>query len=176
MTKSLIRVVIALALTIVIISGCSQRVLTQKPLTDVQVEHFINEKNIKSLATKNLGNQFTVILFENEKEMGWWAVAIDEEGRETSHGGITNNNSNVMPVSVGGVATGIPFVTTIINDTRVLNQADKILVKFQDGYEVSETVNNRKGIIISNDSVRNGYAVEESVKIVNKNGEVLFKQ
>lgn len=175
LVKRLFEILFTFVMTIVLISGCSQQIISPKPLNDVQLENFIKDKNIKPLAVKTVGNSYTVVVFENPSEIGYYAAAINGDGNVTTRGGITNNNLKATPVWIGGSATGIPFVTVIINDAQVLDQADKILVRFDDGYEVSEAVNNKKGIIIPNDRVRNSNVGVGLAQIFDKNGKVLFK-
>ena len=145
-----------------------------KPPSESQINIFICENNLKPLAIRNIGDTFTVILHENKTEMGYYSLSIDNRDRVSTHATITNNNANITPVSIGGNATGIPFATVIINDQKILENSHEITVKFEDGYEVTELVNNRKGIIIPNETVKNSNVGLESVCINDHSGKLLF--
>lgn len=144
--------------------------------SESQIDIFICENNLQPLAIRNIGDIFTVILYENETEMGHYSLAVDNSNRISTHAAITNNNANVTPVSIGGVASGIPFVTIIINDQKILEKPHEITVEFKDGYKVTELVNNRKGIIIPNETVKNSNVGLESVCINDHGGKLLFKR
>ncbi|HZD60858.1 MAG TPA: hypothetical protein VE439_10460 [Anaerolineae bacterium] len=62
-----------------------------------------------------------------------------------------------------------------INDNDLLKSAYKIAVLFEDGVEVIELVDNKKGHIIVYNSVRNSIIGFESVTISDKAGKVLFR-
>ena len=172
--KKIIFIIISLTVVLILALGSLQRVAINRPLSDNELEHYIKEKNIDPIAVKNVGNQFTVILFENEKEIGYYAVAINEKGKVTYSGGITNYDIKASKVWVGGAVTGTPFLGIVINDTEILSHADKILVRFKDGYQINETVSKAKGFIITGDNAIENQGVE-LMEIYDKDSKVLYK-
>lgn len=156
--------------------GCSPKVMVQKPPKDAQVKQFITDRQITPLAIGNIGDSFTVILYETESEMGHYAVSVNSDGTLATHQATSNNNSNITKVSIGGVATGIPFATVIINDRTLLQKADRVGIRFANGDEVSESVNGQKGLIIPHEKVSNSNVSIQKVEIYDKDKRLLFSQ
>jgi outer membrane lipoprotein-sorting protein len=148
---------------------------TYKPTSESQINQFIEEKNVTFLANRTVGNS-TVVLYENESEMGVYQISIDETGNISWTQLSWANNSAFTPVSIGGTATGIPFVAVIINDDQMLKKAYKVTVVFRNKDEVTELVNNSKGIIIPDENVRNGNVGWSSVTVFDKDNNILFKK
>lgn len=167
------RLILVLIGILILTSGCSQQTLMLKPLNKEQVDTFVKDKSISPVVVEDVGDSYTVIGFENQSHIGYYAVAINKDGDITSHGSITDNSKS-SPVWLGGSGSGIPFVTIIINDKNLLAQADKVLVRFNDGYEVSEDLNSRKGIVISDDRVNNSNVGVALVQILDATGKLLF--
>jgi len=160
---------------IVLISGCSQRTMAPKPLSEAQLDGFVKDKGLTPVAVKNVGNSFTVIAYENQNRIGYYAISVNEDGNFANCGGMTADKTKVSPVVFGSSSTGIPFVTVIINDKNILDQADKIKVRFNDGYEALENVNNQKGIIIADNMTKNGNIGIGLLQIFNTEGKLLFE-
>jgi hypothetical protein len=108
--------------------------------------------------------------------MGVYQISIDENGEISWTQLSWANNSAFTPVSIGGTATGIPFVAVIINDNQMLKKAYKVTVVFKNKDEVTGLVNNSKGIIIPDENVRNGNVGWSSVAVFDKDNNVLFKK
>lgn len=181
-------VLIALSL---LIAGCVQENNSAKENNSVQgnnsvqetsispseskINQFLEEKNVIPLANRTVGNS-TIVLYENASEMGVYQILIDETGNMSWTQLSWANNSAFTPVSIGSKATGIPFVAVIINNDQMLKKAYKVTVVFRNRDEVTELVNNSKGIIIPDEKVRNGTMGWSSVTIFDKNNNVLFKK
>ncbi len=146
-----------------------------KSTSESQIKQFLEEKNVTSLANRTVGNS-TVVLYDNESEMGVYQISIDETGKMSWTQLSWANNSAFTPVSIGSRATGIPFVAVIINDNQMLKKSYKVTVVFRNKDEVTELVNNSKGIIIPDENVRNGSVGWSSVTIFDKDNNVLFKK
>lgn len=145
------------------------------PSSESKINQFLEEKNVTPLANRTVGNS-TVVLYENQSEMGVYQISIDETGNMSWAQLSWANNSAFTPVSIGGTATGIPFVAVIINNDQMLKKAYKVTVVFRNKDEVTELVNNSKGIIIPDENVRNGNVGWSSVTIFDKDNNVLFKK
>ncbi|SNQ59974.1 exported hypothetical protein [Candidatus Methanoperedens nitroreducens] len=143
--------------------------------SESQIKQFLEEKNVTSLANRTVGNS-TVVLYENESEMGVYQISIDETGKMSWTQLSWANNSAFTPVSIGSRATGVPFVAVIINNDQMLKKAYKVTVVFRNKDEVTELVNNSKGIIIPDENVRNGNVGWSSVTVFDKDNNVLFKK
>ncbi len=148
---------------------------TYKPTSESQIKQFLEEKNVTPLANRTVGNS-TVVLYENESEMGVYQISINETGKMSWTQLSWANNSAFTPVSIGGTATGIPFVAVIINNNQMLKKAYKVTVVFRNKDKVTELVNNSKGIIIPDENVRNGNVGWSSVTVFDKDNNVLFKK
>lgn len=148
---------------------------TPTPSSESKMNQFLEEKNVTSLANRTVGNS-TVVLYENESEMGVYQISINETGKISWTQLSWANNSAFTPVSIGGTATGIPFVAVIINNDQMLKKAYKVTVVFRNKDEVTELVNNSKGIIIPDEKVRNGNVGWSSVTIFDKDNNILFKK
>lgn len=72
--------------------------------------------------------------------------------------------------------TGIPFATVIINDRALLRKADRVVIRFANGDEVSELVNGQKGLIIPDENVRNSNVSIQKVEIYDKTNQLLYIQ
>ena len=148
---------------------------TSTPPSESKINQFLEEKDVIPLANRTVGNS-TVVLYENETEMGVYQISIDESGKISWNQLSWANNSAFTPVSIGSRATGIPFVAVIINNDQILKKAYKVTVIFRNKDEVTELVNDNKGIIIPDDKVRNGNVGWSSVTIFDKDNNVLFKK
>jgi hypothetical protein len=143
--------------------------------SESKINQFLEGKNVTPLANRTVGNS-TVVLYENQSEMGVYQISIDETGNISWTQLSWANNSAFTPVSIGSRATGIPFVAIIINDNQMLKKAYKVTVVFRNKDEVTELVNNSKGIIIPDENVRNGSVGWSSITIFDKDNNVLFKK
>ena len=148
---------------------------TSIPPSESKINLFLEEKNVTPLANRTVGNS-TVVLYENQSEMGFYQISIDETGNISWTQLSWSNNSAFTPVSIGGTATGIPFVAVIINDDQMLKKAYKVTVVFRNKDEVTGLVNNSKGIIIPDENVRNGNVGLSSVTVFDKDNNVLFRK
>ena len=143
--------------------------------SEAKINQFLEEKNVISLANRTVGNS-TVVLYENQSEMGFYQISIDETGNISWTQFSWANNSAFTPVSIGSTATGIPFVAVIINNDQMLKNAYKVTVVFRNKDKVTELVNNSKGIIIPDENVQNGNVGWSSVTIFDKDNKILFKK
>ncbi len=143
--------------------------------SESKINQFLIEKNVTPLANRTVGNS-TVVLYENQSEMGVYQISIDETGNISWTQLSWANNSAFTPVSIGSRATGTPFVAVIINDNQMLKKSYKVTVAFRNKDEVTELVNNSKGIIIPDENVQNGSVGWSSVTIFDKDNNVLFKK
>jgi hypothetical protein len=148
---------------------------TSIPPSESKINQFLEEKNVTPLANRTVGNS-TVVLYENQSEMGVYQISIDETGNISWTQLSWANNSAFTPVSIGSRATGIPFVAVIINNDQMLKKAYKVTVVFRNKDEVTEFVNNSKGIIIPDENVRNGSVGWSSITVFDKDNNVLFKK
>ncbi|MCX9011563.1 MAG: hypothetical protein OIN66_10640 [Candidatus Methanoperedens sp.] len=189
--RSLKLVLLILVIFSILISGClqenygaqknysvqenhsSQR--TYKTLSESQIDQFLAGKNVTPLAIRTIENS-TVVLYETKLEMGIYRLSIDENDKMSLTQISWQNNSAFTPVSIGGTATGIPFVTVIINDEQILKKAYKAIVVFVNKDEVTELVNNNKGIIIPDENIRNANVGWSSVTILDEDDKVIFKK
>ncbi|MFZ3168277.1 MAG: hypothetical protein WA130_11730 [Candidatus Methanoperedens sp.] len=189
--KSLQLVFFTLIIFSLLITGCLQRnndiqndysaqknhssQKTYKTVSESQINQFLAEKNVTLLAIRTFEN-FTVILYETQLKMGIYRLSIDDNDKMSFSQISWENNSDFTPVSIGGTATGIQIVTVIINDDQILKRAYKVTVVFAGKDEVTELVNNSKGIIILNENIRDANVGWYSVTIFDKDDKVLFKK
>lgn len=157
------------------VQGNNSAQATPTPSSESKINQFLEEKNVTPLANRTVGNS-TVVLYENESEMGVYQISIDETGNMSWTRLSWANNSAFTPVSIGGRATGIPFVAVIINNDQMLKKAYKVTVVFRNKDEVTGLVNNSKGIIIPDENVRNGNVGWSSITVFDKDNNVLFKK
>lgn len=148
---------------------------THNILSESQIDQFLAEKNVTPLAVRIIGNS-TVILYETRLEMGIYRLSTGENNSISLAQISWKNNSALTPVSIGGTVTGIPFVAVIINDDKILKNAYKAIVVFVNKDEVTELVNNNKGIIIPDENVRDANVGWSSITILDKDNKVIFKK
>ena len=129
----------------VMVVSCSNKRVYSKP-TLGQVNDFITQESIKVEAIKE-ASEFTIILYQDNNISGHYILYQDQDGKLYS-GKVEGISKGINPVCLGGVATGKePFVTIIINDEVIFNQASYLEVTFDDGNVVKEEIENR-GIVV----------------------------
>jgi hypothetical protein len=156
--------------------SCSSSKSETTSLNDTQVEEFIKSHHLNVTAKQVIGNKFTVIMFENANNMGFYTAYI-QDGEIESSSVISDNNTDTSPISTGGVATGVPFVTISINDEDLIKNAYKIKIVWDDGQESIQTVNNRSALIIPYDN--NSFNVTKSfaeIYLLDENGHIILDE
>lgn len=165
-----------LCICFIALASCSSNNRETTPLNDTQLNEFIKQHELIVKAKQVIGNKFNVIMFENADNMGFYTTYI-QDGEIVSTYVISDINTKTTPVSTGGVATGIPFVTISINDAELINSVNKIKIVWDDGQESTQSVNNRSALIIPYDD--NSFNVEKSlveVYLLDENGSIIFEE
>jgi hypothetical protein len=149
-----------------------------KPLTTEQLDKFLEEKNMIPLAIREIA-LWTIVLYENETEMGGYILTASPDGKiheSKSHG---NNNSDIVPVSIGGGGSysqdtgSVSYTRVIINDPQIQKEAHVIEVYEGEIKIASEPVNGQRGIIIPG-LLKMHQDVKSNVIIRDKEGNELF--
>lgn len=171
------------------------------PLTEAQLNQYLKENKIAPLAVQNIGN-FTVVLYkikredksEQEKNIIPENISVltetrrltaDPEGNIINDGGGSgDDNSVIVPVSIsvsgGGSQYGrILYSTVIINDSKLLQDADRITCYYVKNITTTTPVANQKAFIIplppeQAELLRQEVGILPNVVISDKNGKVLF--
>lgn len=145
------------------------------PLNNKQLGEFIKSHQLNVTAIEEVGNQFTVIMFENADQMGFHTAFV-QNGEISSGGQFTSNNTDTSPVSTGGVVTGIPFFTISINDEQLKNKADQVKVIWEDGHESIEPIDNRAALVIPYDNKSSNISKQVSkVYLLDESGGIIFE-
>jgi hypothetical protein len=177
-----------ISLLIVVFIGCYQKKEIWYPLNESQKSEFFKNNHIKLLVTRDTQST-TIILCENSNGTANYQVSADEDGKMKiwSTGSSNFNEDTVQPVnveSIDGFNPGLPtvsYVVVIIKDQKILGKAKTIKVEFDDGKEVTETLNNSKAIIVLNNNKpiikkeMNPLEVK-TVAICDKEGTELYKR
>lgn len=170
-------------------------------LTEAQLNKYLKENKISPLAVQNIGN-FTVVLYkikredqsEQEKNIVPENISVltktrrltaDQEGNIINDGGGGgDDNSAIVPVSIGVSGGGsqygrIMYATVIINDNKLLQEADRITCYYAKNITTTTPVANQKAFIIPlpQDQVkllRQEVRILTNVVISDKDGKVLF--
>lgn len=177
LNKRVIKVIVCSVAVALLLGACvlsNTNESEYRPLSEEELSEFLNEKNITHLDVRIIGDA-TVILYETTSEMGYYTVAVKKNGKLSTQKVHSNNNSNYTPVSLGWTSTGVPFAKIIINDETILKEAYKVLVKFENGDEVTELVNDRKGLLIPNEKVKNDFVGVDYIQIFDKGGASLYR-
>lgn len=173
-------VCLALILLSVACTACSKPVglaLPKKyrPLSSAEVGDFAAKKGIDILAVRNI-DEATIILCETESQVGDYALAIDEQGKLFESGTFTNSNkASDNPVNIMAGGAGVHYVTVIINDPALLQQAYMIVVQLSNRDELSEEVNGKEAHIIVNDGRKDADVQFESLLILDKDENQIYE-
>jgi len=167
-------IVVFLVAFMFVSSGCAKPVY--RALSETELIKFISDQSIHPLATRHIGGSFTVILYETNIEMGNFSVSSDQNGRLSTHKFSSSNNSSVTPVSISYTSSGIPYVTVIINDPKTQLNAKKIKVVWDNGHEIVEETQAKKGFIIPDETYSNTELSLRELVITDQEGKILFKR
>ncbi|MED3554106.1 hypothetical protein [Cytobacillus praedii] len=166
----------ALCICFIALISCSSSKSETTSLSDRELEEFIKSHDLNVTAKQVIGNKFTVIMFENANNMGFYTAYL-QDGEIKSSSVISDNNTDTSPISMGGVATGVPFVTISINNEELIKNTHKIKIVWDDGQESIQTVNNRSALIIpyDNDSFNVTKSCDE-VYLLDENGNIIHEK
>jgi len=167
-------IVVFLVMFMFVSSGCAKQVY--RPLSEPELTKFIADQKINPLATRDIGGSFTVILYETDSEMGRYSVSSDLDGRVSTDKLSSSNNSSVTPVSISYTSTGIPYATVIINDPKMQCDAKKIKVVWDNGDEIVEETQEKKGFIIPDETCSNTTVDLRELVITDQDGKILFER
>lgn len=171
------------------------------PLTEAQLNQYLAENKIAPLAVQNIGN-FTAVLYKIKREdksgqekniipenisvlTETRRLTADQDGNIINDGGGSgDDNSAIVPVSIGVSGGGskygsIMYSTVIINDSKLLQEADRITCYYANNITTTTPVANRKAFIIplppeQAELLRQEVRILTNVVISDKNGKVLF--
>ncbi|HEY3374154.1 MAG TPA: hypothetical protein VGK02_03710 [Candidatus Aquicultor sp.] len=172
--RRLIAFLITISVAVVCLSSCAPPPQKLRSLTKGELNQFLTANNVTPLAVKKIGDA-TVIFYETEKSMGYYALSMDAKGTIVKSQASTNNNASMTQVSIGGTATGVPFATLVINDDNLREKGYRALVTFSDGYTAKELVSGKRGHIAPHLGIGDFKVSIESVSIVDKENNVIFK-
>ena len=112
-----------------------------RPLTESEVEKFVEAYKINAIAVKNVGNS-TVILYSNTHEDGYFVLSVcgGEVKWTRASAGCT------MPVSVAYHASGAPFAVVVFHDDDFRSKVKRVEVVCADCSAVEEV--SGEGLII----------------------------
>lgn len=143
--------------------------------SEKQIENFIEKKQLKPLRIETIDDLFTIILFETANNQGHYNLYCDQEGK-VYNTYLISSKSEKNEVSIGGVSSGIPFVTLIINDENIQSKAHKIKVEFENGTTVTEKADKRKGYIIEGEKSDKPQNKSSMIQIYDKDNNLLYEK
>ncbi|MGN7300312.1 hypothetical protein [Ferdinandcohnia sp. SAFN-114] len=143
-----IRKLLSIILSVFILSACTYTSNEKySSLTDKQKEEVIQKYSFDITATKDIEGIMTVMMFKkNNGIQGYYYGSSNKKGEITSQ--VFEFGKSETPVIIGGVATGLPFVTISINDERIIQAADHVIIDWEDGYSQEEKLNGQSHYII----------------------------
>lgn len=151
-----------------LITGCVQN--TQGYVTKTQINQFLAEKNITPLVIKTVENS-TVILYETRQEVGMYYLSIDDNSKMS----VTQTIPGYDPSSPVLISCEGSLVAVVINDNNILKKAYKVTVTYEDKYDVTELINNRRALLIVPGKIaRSANVSNYSVIIRDNEDKVLF--
>lgn len=166
-------IVLILAVTSITILSCSRKVVYSKP-TMSQVNDFVDQETIKVKAIKETSD-FMIILFQDNNISGHYSLYQDQDGK-LYNSKVEGASRGVNPVCLGGVATGRePFVTVIINDDEIYNQANYLEVTFSDGNVIKESVEKRGIVVVYPKDDNKGAIYYSSIVIYDKDNKAIYE-
>ncbi|WP_421379683.1 hypothetical protein ACOJQI_16020 [Bacillus salacetis] len=155
-----------------IVIGCSQsgEELNYASLSKTEIEQFIEEKNIEPLAIEEAQDS-TMVLYQS----GIYYLSKNEDEiivNKTMWGGNSKEK-----VQLGMTSTGSPHAYVIVQDKKLLNEADKATVKFSDGNTATRQFGSTKGLLMFYDKTKNNLTInnELELSIYDKEGKVIYE-
>ncbi|MCY6354804.1 hypothetical protein [Clostridium sp. ZS2-4] len=183
MNKKLIILIMCLLTSILILLGYKSKKTAHiylpatRAVNESELKEFLDENNISPIDVQNTSG-FTIVLFENEESKGHYMLykyKDESDGKELLQGSLIVPNTSKEPqVFIGGVATGIPFMTIIVNDKELLKKTYKV-IDFYNGISKTKLLNGKKGIIIVQDKPKKGYKQNGVITLCDKNNNVLYE-
>jgi hypothetical protein len=162
------KIILILILVIFIATACSNKVSLNN-----QMEKFISDNKITSLETTSIDQNFSVIAYETNFELGYYMLWLDDNDK-INNKKVVSLKSDTSKVYVTGSATTDPFVVIIINDTSLLNNVYSAKVIFENGTEINKLFDNKKGIVIPYGSKVKENLSYKSIVISDKESKVLY--
>ncbi|WP_064093329.1 hypothetical protein [Rossellomorea aquimaris] len=154
-----------LILTLLFVSSsCWSSEVKNDRLTENSIKQFISEKGLEEpLGTNLISDDRAVVIY-----IGYlfevWKRNDDIRSRKVSY---TNNNE----VSIVGSAEGNPYIAITILDEKILKKAERVSIHFEDGYELSREIEDKKAFAISYDKKHSEQYV---VEFYDSKGEIIY--
>jgi hypothetical protein len=159
---------IILLVTVLFVVGCSSKPIISRGPTEVEVQNFIESMKINVLTTKlysdhaiilGVGSAFTLaILDDKEQYLG------------SSWGG------NPDGIDVTAVTQLSPFIGIMIYRNDIIEQGAKLEVTFEDKSVVSIQMNGDDAYIIDHPTGQSTNIDKATVRIHNKNDELIWER
>jgi hypothetical protein len=155
-----------------ILFGCSQsdEKSNYAPLSETEIQKFIEEKNIESLAIEEVQDT-TMVLYEG----GIYYLSENKDEIVVNQTGWGGNNKE--KVQLGMTSTGIPHAYIIVQDRKLLNEADKVTVRFSDGTTSTKQLGDTKGLLMFYDKNKRDLTIgnELDLSIYDHEGKVIYE-
>jgi hypothetical protein len=155
-----------------IVIGCSQS--DAKPnyssLSETEIDQFIEEKNINTLAIEDVQDS-TMVLYEG----GIYYLSKNKDEIVVNQMGWSGKSKE--KVQLGITSTGSPHAYVIVQDKDLLNKADKATVKFSDGTTATKQFGNSKGLLMFYDKSKSDLTInnELELSLYDNEGKIIYE-
>ncbi|MHA7136818.1 hypothetical protein ACRTEV_06040 [Rossellomorea arthrocnemi] len=168
------RVVLAFLLVGYPLIGCSNQEAHTNYTSPSQqeVDDFISEHNIHPLTIEET-EDVTILLLQN----GIYYLSKNNESDKLIEDYVGWSENDDQKVNLGMSNTGMPHAHVIINDERLLDEAQEVKVEFHDGTTVIQALDGKRGMILFYDKNKRDLTIhnELHLTIYNQDGTVIYE-
>ena len=122
---------------IVLFTACNKEIKYFAP-NKAQVDEFISDNSINALSIKET-TDFTIVLFQNEYEYGYYTLHRDRNNKLYSSGATAIGKSKESPILIGSTSGETPLCVVIINNEDILKKAKEIEITYIDAIKDGTT-------------------------------------
>ncbi|MBG9791101.1 hypothetical protein ABD76_00555 [Paenibacillus dendritiformis] len=148
-------------------------------ITDTNIEEVVAKEGIKILAETRLNDldkPLALLFYEKDNEIGSFDITV-VNGETNYVNSIKLDRRKERPVEFLGAKGEVTYVMILINDTKLLKEGEKLVVKFSNASSYStEIVPHVSNYIITHDRLKNREPLLTSsdISIYSKEGDIIY--
>ncbi|OXM88303.1 hypothetical protein [Paenibacillus rigui] len=167
-------IILVLTTCIVMGAGCSKEKNVSTYPSSEQIRKFTVQNNLNVIDEKKIEDSFSVILYENDSEYGYYILYVASDGtlRNDRYYSFKSNSK----LSISGQSSGHPFTVIVFNDMTLLEKANIIKFQYANGKsDVVQLDKKNKGLIhpILNGDTKSTVTL---IEITDSDNNIIFKQ
>ncbi|MFC0211742.1 hypothetical protein ACFFK0_04615 [Paenibacillus chartarius] len=165
---------------LILCTSCNKQSIKTHIPTQEQIHQFKMQNNRVIIDEKDINNLFTVILYENNKQFGYYVLYINSKGEFTSdeYFSLKGDNKSNEKISIAGQSSSEPFAVILFNDKDLLSNTSTIIIRSSNGtngiFQMEER--KRSGYIIPLEKNDRNKSEIVKVELLNKRGEIIYSQ